>query len=168
MKKACRRTAFILMRELSWRCFGHKIDWRRLFLLAAILTISGILFQMLVHSYLLNNQSPDETDSSYPSLNSTIIIRSNEFPKEAILQQVHLSIPNSVILLNSSNKVVQSVSVEPERAEAWQMNISISRSKKDKKLVDTRKNTTSSAPHRVPSHKQVEVDETLNVLLSFF
>ncbi|XLU52880.1 hypothetical protein S245_047528, partial [Arachis hypogaea] len=80
MKRALRQSAFILMRELSWCFFGHKIDWRRLFLLAAVLTISSILFQMLVYRYLLNDQSPYENDSSHPSLN-------NSTTKEAILQQ---------------------------------------------------------------------------------
>ncbi|MED6174962.1 hypothetical protein PIB30_073969 [Stylosanthes scabra] len=146
MKRALRQTAFILMRELSWRFFGHKIDWRRLFLLAAVLTISGILFQMLVHRYLLNDQSPYDNDSSHPSLNSSTT-------KEAILQQVHLSLPNSFILLNSSNEVVQSFSVDSERAEAW-LNNSISRSKREENVADTTK-ITFSPPPDVPSHKQL-------------
>ncbi|XLT80921.1 hypothetical protein HN873_002674 [Arachis hypogaea] len=85
MKRALRQSAFILMRELSWRFFGHKIDWRKLFLLAAILTISSILFQMLVHRYLPNDQSSYENDSSHPSLNSSTT-------KEAILQQRYIQL----------------------------------------------------------------------------
>ncbi|KAL1333499.1 hypothetical protein HN51_062331 [Arachis hypogaea] len=146
MKRALRQSAFILMRELSWCFFGHKIDWRRLFLLAAVLTVSSILFQILVHRYLLNDQSPYENDSSHLSLNSSTT-------KEAILQQVRLSLPYSVILLNSSNEVVQSVSFESERAET-RLNSSISKSKREEKLADATKNTRFSPPLGVPSYKQ--------------
>ncbi|XLR10467.1 hypothetical protein S83_038405 [Arachis hypogaea] len=145
MKRAFRQSAFILMRELSWRFFGHKIDWQRLFLLAAVLTVSSILFQMLVHRYLLNDQSPYENDSSHPSLNSSTT-------KEAILQQVRFSLPYSVILLNSSNEVVQSVAFESERAKTC-LNSSISRSKREDKLADAIKNTRFSPLLSVPSYK---------------
>ncbi|RYR21548.1 hypothetical protein Ahy_B03g066855 [Arachis hypogaea] len=78
---------------------------------------------MIVHRYLLNDQSPYENDSSHPSLNSSTT-------KEVILQQVRLSLPYSVILLNSSN--------ESERAETC-LNSSISRSKREDKLANTTK-----------------------------
>lgn len=165
MKKAFQQTAFILLRELLWRCFGYKIDWRRLFLLVAILTVSGIVSQMLVHSHLPNNWFlSHETDSSYQSLNSSI--QSNEFIKEARRPQIHLILPNPVISHNSSNKLVQSVSVEPEIVVAQQRNNSISGSRKYKKHAETTKIVASSPPSGlVPSHKQVEVVETLNLLL---
>ncbi|RYR71114.1 hypothetical protein Ahy_A02g005410 [Arachis hypogaea] len=100
---------------------------------------------MLVHRYLLNDQSPYENDSSHPSLNSNTT-------KEAIL---HLSY--SVILLNLSNEVVQSVAFESERAET-RLNNSISRSKREEKLADATKNTRFSPPlsgyiQLLPPHK---------------
>nr|XP_025633986.1 uncharacterized protein LOC112728159 isoform X3 [Arachis hypogaea]XP_025633987.1 uncharacterized protein LOC112728159 isoform X3 [Arachis hypogaea] len=101
--------------------------------------------EMLVHRYLLNDQSPYENDSSHPSLNSSTT-------KEAILQQVRFSLPYSVILLNSSNEVVQSVAFESERAKTC-LNSSISRSKREDKLADATKNTRFS-PLGVPSYKQ--------------
>lgn len=169
MKKAFQQTALILMRELSWRCFGHKIDRRRLFLLSAILTVSGVLFQILVHSYVIppptkQFRAPHETDSSsYRASNSNI--RSNEFLKGTI----YLSLPNSVILPNSTNKFVKSVSVEQDSAEARARRKSlVSGSIKDKNLADTAKITVSSFPHgHVSSGKQVEVDEILNLYISF-
>lgn len=144
------------MKELSWRCFRHKIDWRRLFLLVAIFTVSGFVFQFLVHSYVIspNKQFHDETDSwSNRSLNSTV--RSNEFLKGTILQQVHLTLPNSVVSPNSSNKFVQSVEVVQEsvQAQAQRKKNSVSGSK-DKNLA----NTTSSHHEHVSSGKQVEFD----------
>lgn len=159
MKKAFQQTALILMRELSWRCFGHKIDRRRLFLLSAILTVSGILFQILVHSYVIpptkQPRALHETDSSsYRASNSNI--RSNEFLKGTI----YLTLPNSVILPNSTNKFVESVSVEHDSVDARtrRKNL-VSRSIEDKNLADTAKVTISSSPHRhVSSGKQVHMN----------
>ncbi|XP_061337019.1 probable glycosyltransferase At5g03795 isoform X2 [Gastrolobium bilobum] len=150
LKKWLQHIAFTLMRELSWRCFGNKIDWGRLILLAAILTVSGFVFQMLIHSYLiLPNKlllSLHETDSLYRYYNSTV--QPSELLKGARLQQVQLSLPNSLIMPNSSNTLVQSVSVKQENLEEL--------GKEEKKLADTTKIATlSSSPHgHVPSHKQ--------------
>nr|XP_025632532.1 uncharacterized protein LOC112727111 [Arachis hypogaea] len=108
-------------------------------------TSFGYSLQMLVHRYLLNDQSPYENDSSHPSLNSSTT-------KEAILQQVRFSLPYSVILLNSSNEVVQSVAFESERAKTC-LNSSISRSKREDKLADAIKNTRFSPLLSVPSYK---------------
>lgn len=177
MKKAPQQTAFILLRELSWRCFGHRIYWRRLFLLlVVVLSVSGFVFQMLVHSYVtLPNKlfpSPHETDLlsySYQSSNSTTI-QPNGLLRGARLQQVHPTLPNSVVSTNSSNKFAQSVAVEWDgvEARARRKNM-VSGSKRDKNLAGTTKITISSFPHRhVPSGKQVEVDEILNLLISFF
>ncbi|XP_004508933.1 probable glycosyltransferase At5g25310 isoform X1 [Cicer arietinum] len=155
MKKILHQTVVIIMKELSWRCFRHKIDWRRLFLLVAIFTVSGFVFQFLVHSYVIspNKQFHDETDSwSNRSLNSTV--RSNEFLKGTILQQVHLTLPNSVVSPNSSNKFVQSVEVVQEsvQAQAQRKKNSVSGSK-DKNLA----NTTSSHHEHVSSGKQRDI-----------
>ncbi|TKY55468.1 glycosyltransferase protein [Spatholobus suberectus] len=172
MKRVFQRTAFILMRELSWRCFGHKINWRRFFILVAVLTVSAFAFQMLVHTYLaLPNRSFHSHHrthySSYQSSNSSL--QSNEFLRGGRLQQVHLTLTNSVISPNASNKLIQSFSVDQENVEEAQAQrkSSLSGSKKDKNLADTTKVATSLSPHRhVPSGKQVEIDETLN--LPFF
>lgn len=155
MKRAFRRTAFVLMRELSWRCFGHKIDWRRFFVLVAILTVSAFVFQTLVHAYLaLPNRplhSPHQSNSSLQG---------------GRLQKVHLTLTDSVISPNASNKLIQSFSVQLENAELEapiQRKNSVSVRKKDKNLAGTTKVATSlSPPRHVP--KQVEVDETLNLL----
>ncbi|KAJ1386483.1 Exostosin-like [Sesbania bispinosa] len=113
---------------------------------------------MLVHSYGTPPHkpfpSPHETYSSHQSSNSTI--QPNEFLKEARLQHVHLSLPDSIVSPNSSNKFVQSVSVEQHSVEAGaQRRNSISGSRKDKNLAGTTKITISSSPHEhVPSGKQ--------------
>ena len=150
------------MRELLWRCFGHKIDMKRLFYLGALIVVSGIVFQMLIYSFLGNKWllSPPESFSSYESFNSTT--QSNEFLKEAELQQVHPKLPSSLVLLNSSNKLIQSVPVEPERVAPHQRNKPLSGRRNDTRVADTTK-TTPRPPHQsVPSHLQVEVNETLN------
>lgn len=165
MKKVFKQTALILMRELSWRCFGHKIDWRRLFLLAAVFTVSGFVFQMLVHSnVIVLFHYPNETDSSlYKSSNSTI--------QGARLQQVHLSLSNSVVPSNSSNTFVQSVSVEKHSVEtpARRKSSVSGNNRKDGDLAGTTKLAISLSPprSRVPSGKQVDVAEILNLFLSF-
>ncbi|KAK7251776.1 hypothetical protein RIF29_35287 [Crotalaria pallida] len=157
MKKAFRHTAFILLRELLRRCFGYKVDWRRLFVLISALTISAVVSQLLVLSYLSNGWFlSHETGSSYQSLNSTI--QSNEFIKEARRRQIHLILPNPITLPNSSNKLIQSVSVEKEKVESEQRNSSISGSKKDKDLTDIKIISTPSPPLGfVPSHNQTHI-----------
>ncbi|RYQ85333.1 hypothetical protein Ahy_B10g104864 [Arachis hypogaea] len=87
-----RQSAFILMRELSWRFFGHKIDCRRLFLLAAI-----SLSLMIVHRYLLNDKSPYENDLSHPSLNSSTTKETS-----AVVQSVAFESKRAETCLNSS------------------------------------------------------------------
>ncbi|KAI4315230.1 hypothetical protein L6164_028064 [Bauhinia variegata] len=155
MKKVLKNSAFILMRELSWHCFGHKIDWKKLILLGAIMTISGTVFQTLIHNYPPNKWFPPpvETFSSYQSLNSTT--HSNEFLKEARLQQVHLSSPMSLVSLNLSEKSIQSVSVEPVREKVHQTKNFLSGRKKEKRISDITKVTTPPPPRGfVPSHLQ--------------
>lgn len=134
-KKYLRRTGFILMRELSRHCFRHKIDWRRLFLLGAFLTIYGLMFEILVHSHPPKKWflSPLETASSYQSLSGNI--QSNEFLKEERLQQVHLSLPIPVISPDSSDKFVQPVPVQPERVQTSQTKNFVSGRKRDKSLL---------------------------------
>ncbi|XP_019432662.1 PREDICTED: probable glycosyltransferase At5g25310 [Lupinus angustifolius] len=157
MQKAFQHTASILLRELLRRCFGYKVDWRRLFLLMTVLAVSGIISQILVLSYLSHNWFLSrETDSSYRSLSS--IIQSNKFIKEARRQQIQLILPNPFLLPKSSNKLVQSVSVEPDKVEAEQINYSINGSVKDKKHADTTKITTSSpSDGLVPSHNRRQI-----------
>jgi len=151
MKKVFHLTVTILMRELSWRCFRHKIDWRKLFLLVSIFTASGFLFQMIVHTHVI---SPDKHfHDSYRSSNSSTI-QSNEFIKETILQQISLTLPNSAVSpnSNSSNNFVQSVLVEADSVDTR------GRRKKDRYLAANTTVTTPFPSGPVPSGKQVEVD----------
>lgn len=162
MKKVFHLTLIILMRELSWRCFRHKIDWRRLFLLVSIFTASGFVFQMIVHTSVISPNKhfhfPPGADS-YKSSNSTI--QSNEFIKETILQNVHLTLPNSAVSPKLSNNFVQSVSVEADSINTE------ARRKKDRNLANTSTTVTTSFPRgRVPSGKQVEVDWILDLVHS--
>ncbi|XP_058764505.1 probable glycosyltransferase At5g03795 [Vicia villosa] len=139
MKNVFHRTVLILMRELSWRIFGHRIDRRKLLILAAVFTVTGFLFQFFVHDYV--------TDSS-PS-NSTV--QSNEFVKGEIVQQVHLTLSQSVVSPNSLNKSVQSVSVEHDSVVDIQ-----SQRKKNINLSST--TVTASSPRgHVPLGKQKDI-----------
>ncbi|KAF7810084.1 putative glycosyltransferase [Senna tora] len=155
MKKPLRHSPFIMMKKLSRRYFRHKIDWRRLVFLGATLTISVIVFLMLVHSHQLNKQyfPPPEIVSSIQALNSTS--QSIEFPREARLQQVHDSLPATFSSPNEYNRTVQSVLVESERAEPHQRKNSSSGRKEDKKFADATMIITPSPPHGfIPSRLQ--------------
>ena len=92
--------------------------------------------------------------------------QSNSSLQGGRLQKVHLTLTDSVISPNASNKLIQSFSVQLENAELEapiQRKNSVSARKKDKNLAGTTKVATSlSPPRHVP--KQVEVDETLNLL----
>ncbi|XP_027337440.1 probable glycosyltransferase At5g03795 [Abrus precatorius] len=119
------------------------------------------LNKMLVHPFIvLPNtplRSPHETDSSYQSSNSNSTVHSNEFLEGARLQQVHLTLPNSVISPNSSDKLVQSFSAEEDNVDsrAPQKNFV----SKNKNIVDAIRITATSPSHRgdVPSGKQRRV-----------
>ncbi|KAK7265952.1 hypothetical protein RJT34_33578 [Clitoria ternatea] len=152
MKNAFQQSALILMTELSWCCFGHKIDWRRFFQLAAILTLSAFAFQMLVHTYLVLpnaplHSPPLQTHSLYQSSNSNTL----EF------SEFHLTVPNSVVSPNSSKKLVQ---IEKENVESQvQRKSSVNGNKKDRNLAHTLKITTispSPQPH-VRSKKKRQI-----------
>lgn len=140
MKNVFHRTVLILMRELSWRIFGHKIDRRKLLILAAVFTVTGFLFQFFVHGYV--------TDS-WSSISS---VNSNEFVKGEIVQPVHLTLSPSVVSPISVNKSVQSVAVEHDSVVDIQ-----SQRKRNMNLTST--TVTASSPRgHVPLGKQVDVD----------
>lgn len=163
MKKVFHQTAFILIRELLWRCFGNKIIWRRFFVLVAVLTVSAFAFQTLVNTYLV---PPDRTfDSRHRTdyslfQSSSSSLQSEESHKEGTLQKVHLTLTNSVISPDASNKLLQSFSVEQENAEPAarvQRKSSGTASKNDTNIADKRKGVVSLSPRRhVP--KKVDVD----------
>ncbi|XP_020228909.1 probable glycosyltransferase At5g03795 [Cajanus cajan] len=151
MKRVFQQTAFILMRELSRCCFGHKIDWRRFFVLVAVLAVSAFGFQMIVHTYLVQPNTPfsfhHQTDfSSHQSSNS-------------YLQKVHLTLTNSVISPNKSNKLVQSFSAEQENVKLEtpvQWKSSVSGSRKDKNLAESTKVAASLSTRRhAPKQRHV-------------
>ncbi|XLU35132.1 hypothetical protein S245_071198, partial [Arachis hypogaea] len=92
-------------------------------------------------------QSAGADDTAEGGLSRPVVVP----PKR--LQQVRLNLPYSIILLNSSNEVVQSVAFESKRAETC-LNSSISRSKREDKLANATKNTRFFFPLGVPSYKQ--------------
>ncbi|KAK7386256.1 hypothetical protein VNO78_26360 [Psophocarpus tetragonolobus] len=157
MKRAFQRTAVILMRELSWRCFGHRINWRRFFVLLAVLTISAFAFQTLVHTYLVppNRPLPSHHQIDYQSSNS--FLQSNEYPK-GTLQKVQLTLTNSVISPNGSNKLIQSFSAEQENAELEarvQRKGSVFENKKDKNL--TKVATSLASRRHAPKQRDIRL-----------
>jgi len=170
MKKIFQQSAFILIRELLWRCFGNKVIWRRFFVLVAVLTVSAFAFQTLVHTCLVLPDRPfgshHRTDYSLLQSSSSPL-QSEESLKEGTLKKVHLTLTNSVISPDASNKLLQSFSVEQENAELEsrvQRKSSGTASKKDTNIADTTKGVVSLSPQRhVP--KQVEVDDPENFFL---
>ncbi|KAL2321552.1 hypothetical protein Fmac_025931 [Flemingia macrophylla] len=152
MKRAFKQTGFILLRGLSWCCFGHKIEWRRFSAMVAVLTVSAYALQMLVLTHLVqpNRPLPSHKQTHYPSY-----ISSN-----SSLQKVHLTLTNSVISPNKSNKLVQLFSAEQENVELQgplvQRKSSVYGSNKDTNLADTTKVAHSLSPRRhVPKQRQV-------------
>lgn len=162
-----------MMKKLSRRYFRHKTDGRRFVFVAATVTVSVIVFVMLVHSHKLNNHylSPLEivSSNSNQSFNSTK--QPIEFPKLERFQQVHHSLPTSVISPNLSNRLEQSIPVklETEIGESHLRKNSTSGRKEDDKLADATKIVTPSPPHGfVPNRLQVEVDATFKLTSFFF
>ncbi|KAK8471431.1 hypothetical protein PHAVU_003G222300 [Phaseolus vulgaris] len=162
MKKIFQQSAFILIRELLWRCFGNKVIWRRFFVLVAVLTVSAFAFQTLVHTCLVLPDRPfgshHRTDYSLLQSSSSSL-QSEESLKEGTLQKVHLTLTNSVISPDASNKLLQSFSVEQENAELEsrvQRKSSGTASKKDTNIADTTKGVVSLSPQRhVPKQKHI-------------
>ncbi|KAJ7952535.1 Exostosin-like [Quillaja saponaria] len=78
------------MGELFQQCLGYRVDWHKLLLIGAIMTISGVIFQMLTLTYPLNNGflSQPETVTPYNSLNGTIQL--GEVLKVARVEPVQL------------------------------------------------------------------------------
>ncbi|KAI5417551.1 hypothetical protein KIW84_042236 [Lathyrus oleraceus] len=123
------------MRELSWRFFGHKIDRRKLLLLAAVFTVTGFLFQFFVHGYANVSSFTKST------------VQSNEFLEGEVIQQVRLTLPPT-----SFNESVQSVSVEHDSVVDIQ-----SQRKKNRNLTNTTVTAPLSPSGRVPLGKQTDI-----------
>ncbi|KAJ7944728.1 Exostosin-like [Quillaja saponaria] len=130
MRRILRRAAVILMRELFQHCLGYRINWRKLFLIGAFMTISGIVFQMFTLPYPLNEWflSQPETVLSYHSLNGTMQL--GEVLNEARIEPIQLFPSTPVSPLNSSTKLTQSVPTEPKRVEAPPRKKPVSRRRK--------------------------------------
>ncbi|XP_050871456.1 probable glycosyltransferase At5g25310 [Lathyrus oleraceus] len=135
MKNVFLLSVLILMRELSWRFFGHKIDRRKLLLLAAVFTVTGFLFQFFVHGYANVSSFTKST------------VQSNEFLEGEVIQQVRLTLPPT-----SFNESVQSVSVEHDSVVDIQ-----SQRKKNRNLTNTTVTAPLSPSGRVPLGKQTDI-----------
>jgi hypothetical protein len=117
MKRSLWCIAIILMKELFRRCVGYKIDWRKLFLVGAMLTIAGVVFQMFSLPYSLEIWflSPHVTVSSHESLNSTIPL--SETLTKARVEEFQFVLAAPVVSVNSSIKLIQSMPVEPKESD---------------------------------------------------
>ncbi|KAF5729831.1 exostosin family protein [Tripterygium wilfordii] len=102
MKKSLRPIALVLMRKLIGRCVGSRIDWRKLFLVATIMTTAGVVVPTFVFPYPLHTWLLSPT---VPSLNSTMQL--GETYAEPRGRQSPLSPPFLIVSVNSSAELIK-------------------------------------------------------------
>lgn len=166
MNKSMWHIGVILMKKFVHCCIGYRVDWRKLLFVGVILTISGIMFQMLILPYPLHMLflSPPVKFSSYESLNGTIPLR--EALTEARAEQFQLVQAGPIVSVNSSIKLIESVPVEQMSATTpLRRNSTSSRRKKIKPEGNPKVLPPPPPPRKtIPSHLQVE---SLRVVLLF-
>ncbi|GAV72820.1 Exostosin domain-containing protein [Cephalotus follicularis] len=135
---------------LSW--LGNRIDWRKLFVVGALMTIGGAVLQSFTLPYPLNmwTLSPPVIPS-YRIMNGTMKLR--ETITEARVEEFQPLLNAPVVSLNSSIELNQSVSVEIQRVTTSPSTTSRRRKKKTKTNDDPK--VTLPSPHRIePSRLQ--------------
>ncbi|XP_040990678.1 probable glycosyltransferase At5g03795 [Juglans microcarpa x Juglans regia] len=156
MKKSLWRIAAFLMKELIYRCERNRVDWRKLSLFGAMLTVAGVVFQMFTLPYSLNMWFllPPATVSLSGSMNGTI--PSSEARSEARAEQFQLVPTVPIVSVNSSLKLIQSMPVEPKKVTDLVKRKPISRRRKKNIKPDDKSNILSPPPpHKtVPSRFQ--------------
>lgn len=97
MKKLLKHVALALIRELIRHCKWRKIDWRKLFLAGAVMSVAGIVLPTFFLAYHWNiwfTPSPFN-HSSHQSLNDSMHLSKN-------LPEVGLEPAAPFVSLNSS------------------------------------------------------------------
>jgi hypothetical protein len=130
MKKSMWRIGVILMKELVRCCLGYRVNWKKLLFVGAILTLSGIVFQMFRLPYAPNTWflMPPIRVSSYEPLNGTIPLK--EALTEARAEQFQVIRAAPIVSVNSSIKLIESVPVEQKRVTTPSRRKSTSRRRK--------------------------------------
>lgn len=114
MSKPSQRFAVYIMREFFRISISYKIDWTKVCVLGAILTVGGIALQMLILPYPLHTWfiSRPATVTFYDSMEETVQLNESHRYSTERLQ----STPSkSIVSDNATDQMVQLVSVNQER-----------------------------------------------------
>lgn len=136
------------MREVFRISISNKINWTKVCLIGAILTVGGIALQVLILPYPLHTWfvSRPATVILYESMEETMEL--NETHKNST-ERVPLILLNSVVLQNATDQMVQLVSVNQERETSPKKRKS-SRRRKHTKLKEKPIILTPPPPPRRP------------------
>ncbi|KAH7514195.1 hypothetical protein FEM48_Zijuj11G0062900 [Ziziphus jujuba var. spinosa] len=118
MKRPLRPLVGIRMTEYLRRCAGYRIEWRRLFLMGAIMTAAGVVLQMFTLPYPLNvwflsmpvTVTTTTTTTSGES-NSTMKLRERVIESRVEHSRIVSAAPS--VLLNSRTELSETV-IEPD------------------------------------------------------
>lgn len=117
MSKLPRRFAPYMMREFFRVSISYKIDWTKVCLVGAMLTVGGIALQMLILPYPLHTWfiSRPVTVTLYESMEETMQLNKTHMNSAERIPLIPL---NSVISHNATDQMIQLVSVNPGRETA--------------------------------------------------
>ncbi|KGN50275.1 probable glycosyltransferase At5g03795 [Cucumis sativus] len=148
MNKLLQRFSLYVMREVFRISISNKINWTKVCLIGAILTVGGIALQVLILPYPLHTWfvSRPATVILYESMEETMEL--NETHKNST-ERVPLILLNSVVLQNATDQMVQLVSVNQERETSPKKRKS-SRRRKHTKLKEKPIILTPPPPPRRP------------------
>lgn len=137
------------MREIFRVSISYKINWTKVCLVGAILTVGGIALQMSILPYPLHTWfiSRPATVILYESMEETVELKETHKNSTERLQLIPL---NSVVSHNATDQMVQLVSVNQEKETAPKRRKS-SRRRKHAKLKEKPIVLTPPPPPRRPS-----------------
>lgn len=120
MKRPLRPLVGIRMTEYLRRCAGYRIEWRRLFLMGAIMTAAGVVLQMFTLPYPLNVwflsmpvtvTTTTTTTTTSGESNSTMKLRERVIESRVEHSRIVSAAPS--VLLNSRTELSETV-IEPD------------------------------------------------------
>lgn len=152
MKRLLQLVAVVLM---------YRINWKKLFVVVAIMTTAGMVLQTYTLPYPMATWflPPQTMVSSYKSLNGSTVHLTETLSLESA-EQFQLVPTAPVVSLNSSTELVKSVPIVEERAQVSpRRNPSSRRRRKNAKIDKTNEQKVvfhPPPPRTVPTRLQVE------------
>ncbi|RVX15526.1 hypothetical protein CK203_009180 [Vitis vinifera] len=153
MKRLLQLVAVVLM---------YRINWKKLFVVVAIMTTAGMVLQTYTLPYPMATWflPPQTMVSSYKSLNGSTVHLTETLSLESA-EQFQLVPTAPVVSLNSSTELVKSVPIVEERAQVSpRRNPSSRRRRKNAKIDKTNEQKVvfhPPPPRTVPTRLQVEL-----------